>query len=388
MIATTQNCRLYAVTIPDTEELTSSPIRNDLKSSKVQYLGLAGSPNSTILLNVTSPDATYDHLMNREPTTIQVFALTNDEWNPRKIIEEKKNANSSLNTYWDCLEAMRIRALKGQPEFEKLSCEIPKNLDGLSIHGLRLVMWLTLISEVLDKKQILKGVDKIVGEISEAQPLIFLLSACEHLSRLARKSVVSDDEKRCISFLRMYLEIYMAGENEEELRSSEVSQRVAEALSASSHVDSIETESCNLCGEIITELPWTIDRCSSGHKLPRCSTTLLQVTSIRYRVCPVCERIFHPSLDEEYGETRCLYCDVPAQQDRRVLSGSLVDFRKRWRSLSKPPISDLAETRAPEEQPNATEKPTKRRGINPHTFAVIVNKDDDDSFITETWQEF
>ena len=386
---------MYAVLITDTEELTYRPVKTDLKHTKVQYLGLASSRNSVIFLNVTSPDTLYDHLVPRDPSTLQIFRLLGDQWEPTKILNNPSNVKKSLYNYWDCLEYIRIKSAKS-PEEQKIFSDIPKNLSQLSIHQLRIVMWLTLLSQVVEKKQLLQGVDKIVGEISEAQPLIFILNACQHLMRLAKKSSLNTEEKCCIHFLRMYMEIYLAGEDEDNLECNTITRNISEALSATSHVDTMEMESCNLCGEILSELPWLSEICPAGHKLQRCSVTLLQINSVQYRTCPVCGKMFHPMLDDEYIETRCIYCDVPAQYDTRILPINLENLESRWKNLSKRPTFYQQESRNQEiENPNGTvgtaatsEIKNKRRCLSPQTFAVIVNKDDDDSSITETWQEF
>ena len=41
---------------------------------------------------------------------------------------------------------------------------------------------------------------------------------------------------------------------------------------------------------------------------------------MQYRTCPICSLIFHPCLEKEFEETRCLFCDVPALEENRVLN--------------------------------------------------------------------
>lgn len=393
VLLTTQNSKMYAVTIRGSDDLSCEPVSHDLKSKKVQYLGLVSSENSSILLNVTSPDGVFDHLMNREPSVLQVFRLKGDEWDPWSLIRKGLCAKIPLRSYWDCLESLRIMAAKSSAEPGRILPKIESNLESLDINELRIVMWLTLMSEILEKRQFLKGVEKIVGHISEAEPLVFLLSGCDLLDRLTKKASASltEEERRSACFLRMYMEIFLAGEEDDETTCGGITEKIMQTFRASQFlVDSVETETCDLCNEILTELPWVIESCPSGHKLPRCALSLLQITGVNFRSCPVCARLYHPFLDQIYPQIRCIYCDVPVTYDYRIRSSGLEEVDKKWTNLSKRPYENIEKPKNPGESNELVSEKVKKRSItDPQTFAVIVNRDQhDDSLITETWQEF
>ncbi|XP_043287906.1 uncharacterized protein [Venturia canescens] len=393
VVVTTQNSKLFAVTIPKEDNLSCEAVSHDLKSNRVQYLGLVSSRNSTILLSVTSPDCIFDHLINREPSVLQVFRLSNEEWNPWRLIQNQLHLKAPIRNYWDCLESLRIIAAKNGFEPAKIFPKIETNFDSLDVHELRIVMWLTSMLEILEKRQFLKSVGKIVGHISEAEPLIFLLSGCDFLNRLIKKgfSCLNENEKRSASFLRMYMEMFLAGEEGDETNSGGTIKKILHGFRASENlIGSVETETCNLCGVILTELPWTIESCPSGHKLPRCSLSLLQITHINFRSCPVCTRLYHTFLDQIYPQVRCIYCDVPPIYDYRMQSSALDEMETKWNNLSKHPVGNIEHTKNPAGSQESTSEKVKKRSVNDtQTFAVIINRDQhDDSLITETWQQF
>ncbi|XP_011310175.1 uncharacterized protein [Fopius arisanus] len=333
-MVSTQNGSLHHINL-DSTPLKRTLIGHDMKYVRTQYLGLARSLSGATFVNVTSPSTAYDHLCNREPSNLQFFILKSPEFDPLCRLEKSE---SNLHAYWDCLEMIRIKSAKADADNQYP--KIPQELDqSLSIHQLRIIMWLTLITEVVKKKKLIRKIDNVVGEISEAQPLIFVYTLSEHMIKLAKKKVLSDNQRLSIHFLRLYLEVFLAGEEDESNQNNKAIRHAKDAMDVTSNMELIETETCNLCGEIVTELPWNISSCPRGHQLPRCALTLLQITSLKYRSCPVCGRIFHPTLDDEYEEIKCLYCDVPVIFDARVLG--IYDEVEKSKNLSARPIWDI-----------------------------------------------
>ncbi|XP_020298311.1 uncharacterized protein LOC109862629 [Pseudomyrmex gracilis] len=297
VLITTQDCRTIIV---DTQSnsLNSINIKNHLPQLHVQYLGLAHSPNKAMVVIVTSPTVTYDHLILREPSVMLVFALE-ELSNPLSII---KNSNTSLLSVWDCLEVLRLKAVKADDP-KTIFGSIPEELS-LSLYDLQLSMWMAIMINMCTTKKSISRIDQI-SEISIKRliSLIFVHSACAYLESLIRKNELSTDETLAITLLRNYIEIYVNDENNENV----VQQHAREILKAVAMYPN-ETEKCHICSEPIEEL-WKSSVCPNGHKLSRCSVTLLQV-QWEYHVCPLCNRIFHPCLEAVYKELRCQYCDV------------------------------------------------------------------------------
>ncbi|KAF7992256.1 hypothetical protein HCN44_001581 [Aphidius gifuensis] len=349
-IITTQNGGMHFIKLNEQSKLTSSQINNESisKSLKVQYRGLACSPSKATFINVTSPNCQHDHLINREPSILQLFHLNIENMNPWLILN---SSECNFNIHWDCLEVIRIKAAKSI-EPEDVLPIIDEELETMSIHKLRITMWMTLITKVLKKKKILKKIDNIVGEISEAQPLIFVNSVSSYLLKLIDKNNLNDYNRLSMHFLRLYLEVYLAGEDDTKntsLTKENITVDYAiNAVKMTSNMDLIEVEACNLCGEIITELPWIMSNCPKGHKLPRCALTLLQITCLRYKSCPTCGRLYHPSLDDDYDQVRCIYCDIPAIYDPRII-GVDDDIHENCKNLSVKPIWEIQASKIPQE---------------------------------------
>ncbi|KAI4500184.1 hypothetical protein M0802_004601 [Mischocyttarus mexicanus] len=328
VLTVTQNGIMYMF---DTKEnyLKSIPVNYKFPRARVQHLGLACSPNRAIVVSVTSPNCTFDHLVNREPSTLRLSFIDEKEWDPNNIIQNFSNKNS--NFPWDCLELIRLKATKVSNPMSVLP-KVPQNLESISLYELQISMWVSLMKEVLTKKKIVRSIE-YEQEITEIQSLIFIHCACKYIDRLVNKPQLSNNEEMSTNLLRMYLEIYLAGEDEEE--ETIVTKYIREALNKIPNFK-LKLESCNLCNEMIVELPWKTTQCPTGHVLSRCALTLLQITTIVYRSCPICGKVYHPCLDEEYEEVLCVYCNVPALYDGRFLD--ILDTELCSRNLSKPPI--------------------------------------------------
>ncbi|XP_017875456.1 uncharacterized protein LOC108622234 [Ceratina calcarata] len=329
-LVTTENGCMFMVNA-EGDQFSTTKLDNKSSQANLRHLGLARSPNSVILINVTVPATTYDHLSVKEPSKMQVFVLKNEEWNPLSLLTRLKNER--FKHAWDCLEVLRIRATRVSDPQEVLP-KLPSNLKSLTLHELRIAMWTSMMIEICDKKKIIQGIGSIVGEISDAQPLIFLYTACDYLAILERKAFISTEQTLSVSLLKHHLNTYLAKNNDD----SQLSNLVRTTLSKLSRFDSSHKETCNLCGITIESPSWKVTMCSQGHLLPRCAITLLQITMMNYKKCPICGLIFHHCLEDVYGETRCLYCDVPALEDNRLIGSRSVPVDK---SLSKPRGNNL-----------------------------------------------
>ncbi|CAL7933443.1 unnamed protein product [Xylocopa violacea] len=334
-LVTTENGSMFVINSEE-NHFSKTKINNKLSQVHLRYLGLAHSLNSVIFINVTAPGTMYDHLVLKEPSKIHMFCLKNENWDPLFVLVQKKH--NKFEQLWDCLEALRIKATRAQDP----SIVLPRfssSLESLSLHKLRIVMWTSVIMEICNKKKVVQGIGSITGEISDAQPLIFLYTACNYLTLLEGKPSLSKEEIYSMSLLKLYLEAYITKEGNQKI--SLLSEYVEDVLKKISHFNLNTIETCNLCGEVINDLSWKVTKCKRGHILPRCAITLLQITNVQYRICPICGLIFHQCLEHEFNETRCLFCDVPALQENRVLdSKHYVPLEK---ILSKPQSNVLNE---------------------------------------------
>ncbi|XP_066588142.1 uncharacterized protein [Prorops nasuta] len=377
-LATTQNCDIFLINT--NTNLKKRRLENNLVKTGVQYLGIAHSPNYLMFVNITSPNSMFDHLITREPSMINIFGLKGDSWDPLKILIEKEK---HLKDLWDAVELVRIKAARSFNPAVELPL-ISQNLESLPMNELQMAMWISIINEICKKKKIIeKTAGNIIGEISEAQPLVFLHSTCIILNRLANQVSISKEQSICIKLLRMYLEVYLAGED------SEIDTYAAKcaraALSATKSIDLADVELCNLCSVPITELAWDSTQCPSGHKLPRCAATLLQITTVNYLTCTICGKIYHPCIDEIFEEARCIFCDLPPSYDNRIID--LKSSRLLMKNLSKPHTSNGA-SREHECEQQATKAPTSSSSqCEPYSVVFHDNEDESCKF-TETWQQF
>ncbi|XP_051155751.1 uncharacterized protein LOC127278203 [Leptopilina boulardi] len=308
-----QEGKLFLTKI-ENEEIQGRLIKTDLPKSYSQYLGLSHSYNKVLFATVTSPNTMYDHLVVREPSTFHIFSIDGEKFNPLEIL--KQNKTNSLLNYWDCFMVIGLKLIKNLITVNSID-KIPKHFESISVYELRVLMWLLVFADVYRRKKSLIDFSNVSDELLEIRSLITIYTSSSYLMAIGGKTQNSHEQRLCTRFLRTYLEIYIAGE-EEELEMP-VSQCADRALKFTCKVEVSGSEVCNLCKNVIVDLPWKTEKCPTGHKLPRCAITFLQITSVRYRSCPICKQIFHSSLDDEYPEgPKCLFCDIPVLHDSRV----------------------------------------------------------------------
>ena len=324
-LVTTENSSVFVIDTRN-DQFLKTKVKTGLSQTRVRYLGIAHSLSCAMFINVTAPNTLYDHLVMKEPSKMCIFRMKSE--NPLDILQRSKRPR--FEQLWDLLEVIRIRAIKAV-DSETALPKMPPNLEFLSLYELRIAMWISVIMEICEKKKVISGIGSIAGEISEVQPLIFIHTACNYLELLQSKSSLLEEQKLSMNLLRMYLEVYLAGEENEE--ASPLSRRARDVLKKISRFALSNIESCNLCGEAINDLSWKVTKCPRGHILPRCAITLLQITNTEYRMCPICGLLFHPCLDQEFEETRCLFCDVPAVRENRVLGSK--SYLSTEKSLSR-----------------------------------------------------
>ncbi|EFN83604.1 hypothetical protein EAI_10145 [Harpegnathos saltator] len=348
----------------------------------IQYLRTEGFNITVMFINITSPNMVFDHLLVREPTTIHIFALKGATWDPLAII----NSSTNLKNIWDCIEVLRVKAAKAEDPSTVL-CPTINKLESSPLYDLQISMWLTVMINVCKVKKSIPSMDHIrQSKISQELPLIFIHSACAYLNNLVRRKVI-DEQKRAATLLRKYLKVYLANEaNEKDERDEKARQCAREALKKTNYC-TIVTDKCDLCREKIDDLSWAVTSCPSGHKLPRCAMTLLQIMSLEYLVCRICGQMFHSCLMQENEEPCCQFCDIPLVHSEYALDLETSELYGRN-------LSQLRVNVAESSKEQDLEEPHKRQSKNDKwdtldTYAIIVNNGDNESDrITETWKEF
>lgn len=375
LMISTQNSNIFIVDA-QSNDLICIDMKNNLPQTRVQYLGLAYSPNKAMLINITSLSTVYDHLVVREPSTMHVFVLKDAIQDLLVVI----NNSINLISVWDCLEVLRIKAAKAEDPSIILR-RIPEKLESSSLYDLQLSMWSAIMINVCTTKpQTNLNMNHIKeGKIANAFPLVYIHSICTYIDKTMKKSKLSVDQIHAVSLLKKYLSVYL--ENQDE-KNKNVHQRIREILNKiTSHPNQIEK--CNLCDDVIDEF-WNTRSCSKGHKLPRCNLTLLQITSLEYRECSICGQIFHSCLEETYEELQCPFCDTFLL--RNSYTFDIEESKLYGRNLSQLRVNITEMRDDLEEQP---ERQRHDKWNTSRTYSVIVNDNDDESArILERWEKF
>jgi len=376
-LITTQDGRILAIDV-QSDDFVSINVKSHLSQTCVQYLGLAHSPNKTIFLNVTSPNTIYDHLVMREPSTMHLFTLKGATWDPLSIIDNSTN----LADIWDCMEVLRLKAIRAEDPATILRLS-PHTLESLSLYNLQVSMWMTIMKKVSVTKKAIPNMNHIKeGKITQALPLIAVNSVCTYLEHLTRKNALSEEDLLAVSLLRNYLKMYLENEESESI----VHRRIRRTLSAIAFYPD-QVERCNLCNEIINEL-WNANSCPRGHKLPRCAMTLLQLTTLEYRICPMCDQIFHRCLEEIYKEPRCQLCDMPTLYNPHAFNVNQSKLYGTNLSQLRINITEPS-SEEQEELENTYENQQMSNWHTSHMYSIMANDNGEETDrITEKWEEF
>lgn len=388
-LVSTQQAHVFTVDT-QSDDLVCTDITSHLPQTHVQYLGLAHSPNYVMFVNVTSPSMVFDHLVVREPSTIHIFALKGAAWDPLTII----NNSANLTNIWDCMEILRVKAAKAEDPSTVL--RLTKQPESLSLYDLQVSMWMTVMINVCKVKKAIPNIDHIrQSKISRELPLIFVHSICAYLDNLVKEdtSLITDDQKVAINLLRRYLKMYLANEVHDgtDERDEKARQCAWKTLNAIASYPTI-VEKCNLCCEKIDDLLWNVTSCPSGHKLPRCALTLLQITTLEYRVCRICGQMFHSCLEQVNQKPFCHFCNVPLLQNEYALDTEESELYGRNLSQLRVDVessegSDLEKSHKKKDKDKWNVCSTSDTCEDNSDEIILKNGNDKPDTIRETWEE-
>ncbi|KAL7305369.1 hypothetical protein TKK_0002113 [Trichogramma kaykai] len=343
MLVTTIECNMLIVkNLQNQKEIIYTEIKSDLPKDGLQYLGLGCSQNKVIFSVICSPAVVHDALANRQPSSINFFSL----FDPfQKDLVLTLISKPTLQDHWDFLELIKVNMLKNNDISLNLK-KLISNLEKLSFHECRVAYWIMSFILVAKQSNEQEGTNlqcnvNLAEQIETAKSYILSYSASERLKYLSQQEKLNDYQKMSIYLLQCHLNVWLAGEDKEsedkELEMPLI-MIVKEALKATSQFEDVQQENCDKCNVPILE-PWA-ESCSSGHFLERCPITGLQVHEVRHRLCSICHQLYHPCLDVEIDEMKCLYCHLPVMYDTNIPFESLHISEKNLSRPNKGAFSD------------------------------------------------
>ncbi|XP_045121573.1 general transcription factor 3C polypeptide 4-like [Portunus trituberculatus] len=236
-------------------------------SEGVTYSDLVASPNKAMVCVFESIRVAYDHLIEREPTLINIYRVVETA----KMVDWVLESPLPLHLIADVFESLRISVCKaGRSSLKVLQVdEIPNQ----SLQKLKAHFWLVKIS-------------KSVASSNEA-----LLETLHTLSLMC--DWVKKDGKQAV-------------------------RRTVEPLAK--RLEKSKREQCPVCRAPV-QLKWlTHGQCGNGHTLPRCCRTLmLTEPSILCSRCRVYAHVDAKDIVEEDAYI-CTYCSGPmvSELNRRI----------------------------------------------------------------------
>ncbi|KAK3892879.1 hypothetical protein Pcinc_003280 [Petrolisthes cinctipes] len=260
------------------------------QSEDVMYCGLATSPNNILFAVFETIRVAYDHLVEREPTLVNVYRLGDIHTLIQGLL---KSPAANLHSKADVFESIRINMCKaGHCPVDLIRAnQIPKQ----SVATLKVHYWLVKIcrSSCITDHQLQET-------IKELEPLLQKAIMGRWMTDVLKQQCSGDLPKMPSLLLSLSLMT-------EWLKNTHKLTNTFESLVKK--LGSNKKELCPVCKEKVPLTSLTHGQCRNGHTLPRCCRSLL-VTEPNI-ICPRCRVYAHSDSHIVMKEKvfRCTYCD-------------------------------------------------------------------------------
>ncbi|XP_063843555.1 general transcription factor 3C polypeptide 4-like isoform X1 [Scylla paramamosain] len=266
-------------------------------SEGVTYSDLVASPNKAMVCVFESIRVAYDHLIEREPTLINIYRVVETA----RMVDWVLESPLPLHLSADIFESLRISVCKaGRSSLSVLQVdEIPNQ----SLQKLKAHFWLVKISKSVasSNEALLETLNEVEAKVQEAILMKWIVDVLEKFAQ--RKEPFLPSIVHSLSLMCDW----MKKDGRQGVK------RSVEPLAK--RLEKSKREQCPVCKAPV-QLKWlTHGRCGNGHTLPRCCLTLmLTEPSIMCSRCRVYAHVDAKDIVEEDAYT-CTYCSGPMVSD-------------------------------------------------------------------------
>ncbi|XP_046678745.1 uncharacterized protein LOC124366330 isoform X2 [Homalodisca vitripennis] len=291
--------------------LASDKVESYINISHMGCYGLNTTRNRVICFILLSVNQSYDHLRLREPTQVVVCSLSG-LLEPQTVLQEPHRPISQL---WDCLELLRVQMLQKTVVSEVTYTR--SSLDNMTIDQLTSTLWwLTFATAAEDDEQKHSSLLQLRSEVE------MLVTSCHFFKRIAllmgsSPDSFSDFQLQSLGILSRWL-TKLQDLPEEFSTTLITGKTLLQQLKTLKNVVP-STEICSICSNEVSELRELFySECSEGHRVPRCSLSLVQCCQLPYFICAQCGALAHPVAVEECGII-CNLCGGVLRIDEEIL---------------------------------------------------------------------
>uniref|UniRef100_A0A1B6MNN9 Transcription factor IIIC 90kDa subunit N-terminal domain-containing protein n=1 Tax=Graphocephala atropunctata TaxID=36148 RepID=A0A1B6MNN9_9HEMI len=292
-------------------KLGSDNVESYINISHMGCYGFNTTRNRVICFILLSVNQSYDHLRLREPTQVVVCSLSG-QLEPQTVLQEPHRPISQL---WDCLELLRVQMLQ-KTVVAQLSYT-RSALDNMTIDQLTSTLWwLTFATASEDDEQKHSSLSQLRCEVE------MLVTSCHFFKRISTllgspPDSLSTFQLQSLGLLHKWL-TKLQNLPEEFATTLITGKTLLQQLEALEHKVPSK-EFCSICGNEVSELRELFySECSEGHRLPRCSLSLVQCCQLPYFICAQCGALAHPVAVEECGII-CNLCGGVLRVDEEIL---------------------------------------------------------------------
>ncbi|KAG0710930.1 General transcription factor 3C polypeptide 4 [Chionoecetes opilio] len=264
-----------------------------LHSEGVTYSDFVASPNKAIICVFESIRVAYDHLIEREPTLINIYRVADTQ----KIVDWVLQSPLSLHLSADIYESLRISVCKtGRCSFDVIQTE---EIPNQSLQKLKAHFWLVKISKNVASTNdaLLETLNEVEEKVQEAILVKWIADVLKKFCR--RKEPFTPSLAHSLSIMCDW----MKKDGTQDAKS--IVEPLAKRLEKS------KREQCPVCKAPVQLKSLTHGQCANGHTLPRCCLTLMLTEPLI--LCSHCRVFAHTDAKDIVEEDvyRCTYCSGP-----------------------------------------------------------------------------
>lgn len=333
--------KLLKVSIQSGKILVSEqtiPIKHEFADSRTH--GLIESNHKVFYGILTHPSHFKNAYQGKKFATFCFFHDIN--LNPLKLLLDNKS--SSLRTFWDCLETLRLVCLKEQ-RFPWLGIKSDLDLDSCSVTELKTLRLIAKISESVFV--IIKRVYSY--DIKPYILLHYLVDIKVILQRLALLFAEKSNGKKLSVFQMQSIDLQVLYLKELVRNGVLLKAQVGKSfISELTHILSIANEleypdmdRCNYCGEKLIGAT-----CIPPHADSRCTFTLMPILLTPAFKCLLCNSLAHKNIENYVELVICPYCDYPMERICVEKTVTEIELTEITSECAYDCIQDISETLA------------------------------------------
>ncbi|XP_057658637.1 uncharacterized protein LOC130895405 [Diorhabda carinulata] len=280
-------------------------IKNDM--DKYRTHGCFFSKNKVLFFVVAYP---WDlQSFSKSKSYVNVFVYHNVIINPFDLLWN--NNTDTIREHWDCFETLRINCIK-EKRFPWLGLPLALNYDTLSLTKLKTLRLIAKISEMIFSLiPVVKNYN--IKPFILLHYLVSIKLVTQRMTMLLNKSIknkLTDFQMHSLYIQNVFLKEMVA---KNILPKAKVGKtfinEMKSVMEIANEMEYPEPLTCVWCGDKIMG-----PLCFPPHVDTRCCFSMMPIFILFDYKCPHCKAVAHKSVEEEYSQIFCPYCDIAMEK--------------------------------------------------------------------------